>query len=64
MLIKWQIFALTFLSYTTLHSMRMGYAQVKPEFQSAFHISHLQLGIFDASIYLALALGYFLRYKF
>jgi hypothetical protein len=44
--------------------MRIAYAQVKPEFQSAFQLTHLQLGIFDAAIYLALGLGYFLRYKF
>jgi hypothetical protein len=27
---RWQIFTLTFIAYAALHSMRMGYAQIKP----------------------------------
>ena len=61
---RWQIFTLTFIAYAALHSMRMGYAQIKPEFRAAYQQSHLYMGLFDAAIYLSLGIGFFLRFKF
>lgn len=42
--------------------MRMTYSHSKPDFQSAFGISNLYLGVFDALIFISLAFGFFFRY--
>jgi hypothetical protein len=53
---------LTFSAYMALHAMRMTYSEIKPYFQVAFGISNLMLGILDATVYMALALGFGLRF--
>lgn len=59
---KWKVYVLTFCYYMALHSMRMTYSHIVPSFKEAFHQSNLYIGIFDASIYIALSLGFFLRF--
>jgi hypothetical protein len=53
---------LTFSAYMALHAMRMTYSEIKPYFKVTFGVSNLMLGFLDATIYLALALGFGLRF--
>lgn len=57
------VFALSFLTYATVHMMRTTYSFNKHTFQKIFGISDLFLGFVDSFIYLTLALGTFLRYS-
>jgi sugar phosphate permease len=59
---KWSTYIITFMAYVSLHTMRMSYAQVKTDFQKAFDLSNLYLGLFDALVYISLGLGFFLRF--
>lgn len=52
----------TFCTYVALHSMRMTYSHVVPQFKEVFQQTNLYLGLFDASIYLALSFGFSLRF--
>lgn len=46
----------------TLHSMRMTYSRIVPQFKEAYQQSNLFLGIFDAAIYIALGFGFLFRF--
>lgn len=59
---KWKTYVLTFSSYMTLHCMRMTYSHILPNFKQTFHQTNLFLGLFGACIYLALGLGFLLRF--
>ena len=59
---KWKTYCLTFCAYLALHTMRMTYSEIKPYFQTTYKISNLMLGILDASTYMALAIGFGLRF--
>ena len=59
---KWTTYLLTFLAYVSLHTMRMSYSQIKPDFQKTFDQSNFFLGLFDALVYISLGIGFFLRF--
>jgi sugar phosphate permease len=59
---KWSTYLITFMAYVSLHTMRMSYAQVKIDFQRAFDLSNLYLGLFDALVYISLGVGFFFRF--
>lgn len=60
---KTKVFVLTFLTYASVHTMRMAYSFSKAHIKLTFGISSLSLGLMDALIFIALALGTFFRYS-
>lgn len=56
------IYILTFLSYASVHMLRMTYSFNKHNIKMQFGIGELFLGVIDAMIFLSLSIGTFLRY--
>jgi sugar phosphate permease len=61
---KLKAFILTFIAYAMMHSLRTGYSYSKPYFKAEFGFSNSYLALMDSSIYIAMGIGFFLRYFF
>jgi sugar phosphate permease len=59
---KYLTYVLTFSAYAAVHILRMGYSSIKPEFEIAFGLDSIFLGLFDGLVYISLGLGFFLRF--
>jgi sugar phosphate permease len=57
-------YLLTFLAYALMHSLRTGYSFSKSYFKVEYNFSNTFLAVLDSSIYLAMGVGFFLRYFF
>lgn len=60
---KFKAYILTFLTYASVHMMRMSYSFNKHNLEAKFGIGDLFLGFLDAFIFIALAFGTFFRYS-
>lgn len=56
------IYILTFLSYASVHMLRMTYSFNKHNIQIQFAIGELALGLIDAMIFFSLSIATFFRY--
>jgi sugar phosphate permease len=57
-------YVLTFIAYVAMHSLRTAYSYSKSYFKPEYNFSNTFLAVLDASIYFAMALGFFMRYFF
>jgi sugar phosphate permease len=62
-MVRVAVYCLTFFTYASVHMMRTTYSFNKPFFAKQYGLSNLFLGILDSTIFLAMALGTFLRYS-
>ncbi len=60
---KEAVYILTFMSYASVHMLRMTYSFNKHSIKNFFGIGELFLGILDCLIYLSLSIGTFFRYS-
>jgi sugar phosphate permease len=60
---KLAVFLLTFLSYASVHMLRMTYSFNKHRIKDQFGVGELFLGILDSTIFISLAIGTFFRYS-
>lgn len=60
---KEAVYILTFMSYASVHMLRMTYSFNKHSIKNQFGIGELFLGILDCLIYLSLSIGTFFRYS-
>lgn len=60
---KARVYILTFLTYASVHMMRMTYSFNKHNFEIRFGIGDLFLGFLDALIFISLAIGTIFRYS-
>lgn len=54
-------YVLTFIGYLMLHVLRTGYSISKPSFKKEYDLDNLFVAVIDATTYIALGIGYFLR---
>jgi hypothetical protein len=54
---------LTYLAYSSLHTLRMCYSFNKIYIKREFHITDFYLGVLDAIVYLSLGIGTLIRYS-
>jgi sugar phosphate permease len=59
-----QVFVLTYIAYTIMHSLRTAYSYSKTYFKVEYNFSPTYLAVLDSSIYLAMGVGFLLRYFF
>ncbi len=57
------VYTLTFLTYATVHMMRMTYSFNKHNIEVKFGIGDFFLGLMDSIMFIALSVGTFLRYS-
>jgi len=60
---KYLTYIITFFAYVAVHVMRMSYSFNKSRIKDRYGIDPYFLGILDGCIYLAIGVGFFLRYK-
>lgn len=60
---KARVYILTFLTYASVHMMRMTYSFNKHNLETKFGVGDLFLGIVDALMFIALSFGTFFRYS-
>lgn len=60
---KAKVFILTFMTYASVHMMRMSYSFNKHNIETKFGVGDLFLGMLDALIFFSLSIGTLLRYS-
>jgi sugar phosphate permease len=63
MSMKAKVYILTFLTYASVHMMRMTYSFNKHNLETKFGVGDLFLGFLDALIFITLAIGTLFRYS-
>lgn len=59
---KYTTLVLTFLAYVAIHILRMSYSSVKSNFEEAYRLDNIFLGLFDGLVYMSLGFGFFFRF--
>lgn len=57
------VYVLTFLTYATVHMMRMTYSFNKHNIELKFGASDFLIGLMDSLMFIALSIGTFFRYS-